>query len=299
MNPNKILITGSTGFVGLRLHRDLKNRFQVVGTHRGFCPGTARVQWIPFDADNDSPASLIEGVQPDCVIHLLALSRTEICAQQPGAAEKINRDLTLELARSSRDHGIRFVFTSTDQVFDGKKGDYSEEDTPRANGVYARTKIEAENGLIDLFKDQPDLLTVFRLALSYGHSDDRHPGPVGWIVNALEKGEPANLFVDEIRSPLYVGDISRAAIDTLSKGYSGLFHLGGRDTIDRHTFGVRIAEKLGLPIELCQPRSVADYSGPEPRSPNCSFNIAKFVQTFGWTPMGVEEGLERILEDNR
>ncbi len=298
MTLKRVLITGATGFVGLRLHRDLSQDFQVIGTYRKDPPGTGGVEWIEFDADIHAPGDLIEESNPDAIIHLLALSRTEGCSSSPDMARQINTDLTLDLARIALNSRLRFLFTSTDQVFDGKKGDYSEVDRPHPTGVYARTKVEAEEGLCELFRNVPDLLTIFRLALSYGHSDELHPGPVGWIINSLTEGLPVNLFKDEIRSPLYIGDISRAMRQTLRNEYSGIYHLGGRDSIDRHSFGVRIAEKLGFPTDLCHAQSVLDYPGPEPRSPNCSFNVSKFIQTFGWTPMGVEEGLERILEDN-
>jgi dTDP-4-dehydrorhamnose reductase len=298
MSQPRVLITGTTGFVGLPVHRDLKDEFHVIGSYRGESPGTEGVEWIEFEGAHDSPLDLVERARPDVILHLLALSRTEKCAKQPEAAADLNTRLTLELAEAALVRDIRFLFTSTDQVFDGTQGNYSEKDPPHPNGVYAQTKIDAENGLAKIFENVPERLTVFRLALSYGHSDEKHPGPVGWIVNSLRKGEPVNLFVDEIRSPLYVADIGRAVTDVIRDGHSGLFHLGGSDSIDRHRFGVRIAEKLGLPVELCLARSVKDYPGPEPRSPNCSFNIGHFVETFGWTPVGIEEGLERILKDN-
>lgn len=298
MTTQRVLIVGATGFVGLRLHRDLLDRFAVTATFRGTHPDTGGVEWIEFDADRDDPSALIKAAGPDAVVHLLAVSRTEACARDPETAGRINTRLTEALGRAAKNEGKRFIFTSTDQVFDGAKGSYSESDPPTPTGVYARTKVAAEESLGRVFSDSLENLTILRLALSYGHSDEKHPGPVGWIVNALRKNEPVQLFHDEIRSPLYVGDVSRAVNDIVLNGRSGLYHLGGSDSIDRHSFGVRIAEKLGLDPGLCLSRSVKDYPGPEPRSPNCSFNVSKFIRDFGWTPIGVEEGLERILGDN-
>ncbi len=179
MKHQRVLITGATGFVGLRLHKDLRYIFQVIGTYRGVTPLTQGVDWIEFNAETDSVLEMIDKTHPDFLVHLLALSRTEICAKQPETAKDINTRLTLELGTAAQERGIPFLFTSTDQVFDGMRGGYSEEDPPHPQGVYARTKVDAEAGLGKIFEKTPGLLTILRLALSYGHSDPKHPGPVG------------------------------------------------------------------------------------------------------------------------
>jgi dTDP-4-dehydrorhamnose reductase len=293
----RLLLTGATGFVGQRLCRDLGVRYKLLGTHHGSFRETPDVTPVFFEAENDSPEDLVAETEPDAIVHCLAISSAAECARDPERAHKVNVEVTARLAAAAKKHRIRMIFTSTDQVFDGKRGDYVEEDAPHPVGVYARTKVDAEKVLWRVFEGCEELLTIFRLALSYGWSDDAHPGPVGWILKNLERGEPVTLFRDEIRSPLYVGDISRAVADSIEFDRSGLYHLAGRDKMDRHTMGVLIADRFGFDRSLCLSRSVADHTGPEPRSPDCSMMSDRFEKVFGWRPVGVEEGLRRMEEE--
>jgi len=292
----KVLVTGATGFVGQRVCRDLVENYRVFGTCREYPPPTG-VTPVYFEAESDPPEALVAEVGPDVLIHLLARSRGEACAEKSKLARRINTEVTLRLGAAARDRGIATIFTSTDLVFDGRRGDYTERSRPSATGVYARTKIEAEEALREVFAGCEDRLTVFRLALSYGWSDAKHPGPIGWIVHSLREGKPVTLFRDEFRNPLFVGDISRAATDAIEKGISGLYHLAGRDKMDRYTMGVLIAERFGLDAGLCLSGSVEDYTGAEPRSPDCSMRTEKFQRVFGWRPIGVEEGLSRMVKE--
>ena len=137
-SPQRVLVTGGTGFVGQPLLRTLAKPFQVTATYREKHPSAWGVDWVKVEAESGSPEDLVAKTEPDVIVHLLALSRTETCANQPDLAKKVNTDFTLELAEAARLRGVRFLFTSTDQVFDGTKGNYSEEDAPNPRGARMR-----------------------------------------------------------------------------------------------------------------------------------------------------------------
>lgn len=296
----RVLVTGATGFIGGRFIRDLAGSDDVIATCRGL-----RSDWgsyvtpVTWEAAKGAPEVLLALFEPEVVVHLMAFSRTEACAQHPEKAYLLNTEVTERLAQAACYRGVRMIFTSTDLVFDGRKGNYVEDDAPNAMTTYARTKIEAEKSLINVFSQRPELLTLFRVGLCYGWGDESHRGPAGWVLDDLGTGRPVDLFEDEFRAPLYVGDASRALVESINNDHCGVYHLAGPERMDRATLGRKMAENFGLDANLIRPKSVREYPGPEPRSPDCSLNIAKFTQTFGWKPAGVDEGLAHMAGENR
>ncbi len=296
----RVLLTGATGFLGGRVLRDLAGNHQVFATHHGSLDETASyVTPVPWEAGNGAPEVLLALFEPDVVVHLMALTRTEACAKNPERARILNTEVAARLGQAARFRKTRMIFASTDLVFDGTKGNYTETDEARPASTYARTKREAEQALQGIFHDRPELLTIFRIGLSYGWGDSAHTGPIGWLFHNTESGQPTDLFTDEFRTPLFQGDASRAILEAIEHGHSGLFHLGGADRVDRHALGMRIAERFGLDTGLIRKKSIRDYRGPEPRAADCSMISSRFAETFGWAPLGIEEGLARMWEERK
>jgi dTDP-4-dehydrorhamnose reductase len=253
---------------------------------------------VAWDALHDSPSELLDSTRPDAIIHLMALSKADLCEKNPELADRINQEVTCELASLALSREIPFIFTSTDQVFDGRKGCYRESDlVSKTPSVYARTKIDAEKSLQNLFADYPQLLTIFRLALTYGRSKNLYEGPSGWLFRSLAHHQKVKLFTDEYRNPFFIGDFSRIMFDTLIRRVHGLFHIGGPERMSRYEMGIRTAQVLGYPTDLIEPVSIKDFPGSPPRSPDCSFDISSFCATFGWTPSSLEAGLEIMQAD--
>jgi dTDP-4-dehydrorhamnose reductase len=274
--------------------QDLADKHAIIATHHSGIDLPHGVNAVHWEAVKGAPEALLALCEPEAVVHLMALSRTEACSANPDLAQLLNVEVTRRLAQAAFYRKTRFVFTSTDLVFDGGKGDYTETDSPHPVNTYSRTKWEAEQVLNEIFQRRPNLLTIFRIGLSYGWSDGLHTGPVGWLFDTLKARKTVDLFQDEFRSPLYQGDVPRAIHDCLTQGYSGLYHLGGPEKVDRYSLGVKIVDYFNLDASLIHARSVKEYQGIEPRSPDCSMVIEKFVNTFGWQPVGLDEGLKMM-----
>lgn len=200
--------------------------------------------------------------RPDLVIHCAALSRTGLCEQEPERARQINVEATRSLADLAKD--VPFIFLSTDQVFDGAKGQYVETDAVRPLNVYGKTKAEAEQVVL-----ANPAHAVVRIALTAGTSPTRDRSFVEDMVRTAAKGTMMTLFTDEFRCPLPAGALVRALWEIGLQGRRGLYHLGGRERLSRWEIGELLAARFPELRSSIQPGSVADYQGP-PRPPDLS-----------------------------
>ncbi len=200
--------------------------------------------------------------RPDLVIHCAALSRTGLCEQEPERARQINVEATRSLADLAKD--VPFIFLSTDQVFDGAKGQYVETDAVRPLNVYGKTKAEAEQVVL-----ANPAHAVVRIALTAGTSPTRDRSFVEDMVRTAAKGTMMTLFTDEFRCPLPAGALVRALWEIGLQGRPGLYHLGGRERLSRWEIGELLAARFPELRSSIRPGSVADYQGP-PRPPDLS-----------------------------
>jgi len=201
------------------------------------------------------------------MIHCAALSRSAACEKHPEFARESNVDMTRLLCRLFRDASL--IFFSTDLVFDGQKGNYSETDAVNPLTVYGRTKAEAEQIVLSNPRH-----TVIRLALNAGVSPTGDRAFNEEIHNAWRRGETLKLFTDEFRTPIPAAVTARVVWELADKGATGLFHLGGIEKLSRWEIGQLLAERWKDVTPKMVPGSVRDYKGP-PRSPDTSLDCAK------------------------
>lgn len=236
MNKNlpKCLITGASGFLGRELVEAAKERYKVYVTSKKTVMPDKECLYGKCDLTSYSEMlSMIEQVKPEIVYHLAALSQPNSCAENPSYSEKINYEASVNLAGVCADRGIKFVFTSTDLVFDGKKAPYREEDSVNPISHYAEHKIMAEEEILN--KSENSL--ICRLPLMFGRET------ILSMMEVLDKGEKLRLFEDEFRTPLSNVNAARALIDAAD--LKGLYHFGGKQRVSRLDMGSRAALILG------------------------------------------------------
>ena len=239
---------------------------------------------IRADADLTDAAqvhTLWQRHRPDLIIHCAALSRTGACEQDPAKARLINVDATKRLADLADE--ISFIFLSTDQVFDGLKGQYVETDQVNPLNVYGQTKAEAERAVLENRKH-----TVMRIALTAGMSPTRDRSFVEDMVRAAGKGTTLTLFTDEFRCPITAGAVARALWEFAAKPGPGLYHLSGRDRLSRWEIGTLLTHWYPELASAIQPGTLADYQGP-PRPPDLSLCSDKIQALLSFTLPGLRQ----------
>ncbi len=276
------LVTGAAGLIGGYLVRTAPRwvpDWDVRGVTRAEVDLTDRAQ----------VKRLWNRHRPDLVIHCAALSRTGLCEQDPAQARLINVEATRILADLARD--VPFIFLSTDQVFDGAKGQYVETDAVHPLNVYAQTKAEAEQIVL-----ANPAHGVVRIALTAGTSPTRDRSFVEDMVRSAAKGAKLTLFTDEFRCPLPAGALVRALWEFGVQRRAGLYHVGGHERLSRWEIGELLATRFPALRASIQPGSVADYHGP-PRPPDLSMRSEKMQALLSFRLPGFRQWLTDASPD--
>jgi len=285
----RILVTGASGLLGLNLALEAAPEHQVLGlTHSH--PLAAPFETRQLDLmDADACAALLDDFQPEWLIHCAALANLEACEQQPAWAARLNAEVPAELAASARERGIRFLHISTDAVFDGERGSYSEADAPNPLSIYAETKLAGE---LAVQAADPDALLA-RVNF-FGWSLSGRRSLAEFFYNKLAAGEAAPGLTDRFFSPLLVNDLADVLYRMLVAGLSGIYHVASPVSLSKYEFGVAIAERFGFDPDLVQPTEAAELNYVAPRAGILTLNIEKLTAALGRELPDVHSGIDRL-----
>ncbi|EDM25002.1 hypothetical protein LNTAR_03704 [Lentisphaera araneosa HTCC2155] len=272
----KVLITGIHGFLGTELANVLSEDYEVYGTYFNSSATSSSHKTGRCDLRKLSEVkSVLDRVRPSKVFHLAALSDPNTCDREAKLSEEINFLASRLLSELCAERGIKLLFTSTDLVFDGRKGNYSEEDEVNPLSRYAEHKLMAE----EVMKGN-DSASICRMPLMYSTADNKRSMVYG-IKEKLKNREQVGLFTDEYRSAAHVNCASKALMKVSSLEL-GLVHLGGPLRESRYEMGLLIAEAFSLPKYFIKPCLQKDVKMAAERPADVSFDnsvaISKAIQ---------------------
>jgi dTDP-4-dehydrorhamnose reductase len=272
------LVTGASGQLGGHILRELaadgtdKEVLALAG--RGAVDQSVQVLRVDL-RDENALRGTVDNFRPTHVVHAGAMTAVSDACERPKEAERINIYATRVLADAAQLCAARFVFISTDMVFDGTAAPYRESDQPRPVSQYGRTKAAAEL----LLANRTDVLTV-RLPLMYGFACGGRETTFSKQVAALRRGEPLKLFVDEWRTPIWVADAARAVIGLARSTISGLIHVAGPERLSRYELIERTAALLGIANPQLESVSRLSIAATEPRPADLSLDCSTFRSQF-------------------
>jgi len=290
----RILITGASGFLGWNLARALRAGNEVWGTYHEHSIRLegCRLEKVDVCSEHDIK-TLMEMASPEVVLHAAALIDVDLCEKEREKASRVNTVGTQRMARLAAETGSRLICFSTDMVFDGEKGMYTEEDAPRPINRYGETKLAGERLALGAFPDA----VVARLALMYGRVEGGYGSFLAWMLQRLKAGESVPLFVDQFRTPLYVGDVCLAIKRMIEDLHvKGIYHFAGPERVSRYEFGIQLAEMYDFPKRLLRPVRMCDLERLMPRPRDTSLDNRKAEREIGMTFKGIREGLRAMEE---
>ncbi len=236
----------------------------------------------------DEVVAAFRAAKPDVVIHAAAMSGVGDCFRDPTLARRTNTTATRLLAELAERQPARFIYVSTDLVFNGTKQWYTETDCPAPLSVYGQTKAAAERAVLDHRNH-----LVLRISLLFGPSINESTVVLPTTDSvALRDGTPCTLFEDEWRTPLSLDVAAKGLLAAAASDVSGILHLGGVERMSGWTWDSGSARVMGKDERLCQAACRDDVTAAEPRPRDTSLSSELWERTIDNFPRpGFEESL--------
>jgi len=231
----KILLTGSTGYLGSLIRTYLSNQYDFI------CPKRN-------DLDLYNPESAYDYLMPQefaAVFHMAANGQTKDCEEKPELTQRLNTLSTIEIAKICKEKNAKLVFFSTEQVFNGQVGaPFSEEQQPKSITNYGQQKIEAE----EYISANLDNYLIMRLSWQFGLSSKdikASPNIVANVINALFHKKPTLFTAHENRCMTYAYNLVRN-FDKILDCQNGILHFSSKNTLTTYEAAKYIAGQLGF-----------------------------------------------------
>ena len=285
----RILITGAFGQLGSAVSRHLSEDFDIIRTGRSIPHGK---NGIILDVLNQIYfKEVIQATEPDLVINLAAMTPVDGCELNPNLAKEINITGVQHLCDS---FDGKIIHLSTDYVFDGENGPYSEDDPVCPLSVYGETKLESERILLN---HNPNHL-VIRGNVIYDDSETTKASFFNWVVNSLKEKQEIQVVNDQVNNPTWTKSMADIIALCIEKDLSGIVHWGDADHLNRYDFAIKIAEKYVLDSKLIKAITTEELNQAAPRPLKSGLKSDKLVQALNVVPPSIDECLNAILERN-
>lgn len=292
----RLLVTGASGLLGANMVLAAIGRCRVAA--HAYPAALRAMGFDSLASDLTLPGAverLMDDVRPDWVVHCAAQADVDVCERDPGMAIRLNRDMAANVAREAAARGARLIHISTDAVFDGEAGAYREADSTGPVNAYGRSKLQAEQAVLQAHPQALIVRTNFFTWPAPGRS-----GLAAWFLGRLEAGQECPGFTDARFNPLLASLLAAILLDLVAGKSAGVLHVAGGSCISKHEFGVRLAETFGFDPRLV--RAVSSDAGglTATRGKNLCLNTAKAEQALGRRMPNLKESLDlfRLEKEN-
>ncbi|OVA14104.1 dTDP-4-dehydrorhamnose reductase [Macleaya cordata] len=315
MERKKVLVLGGTGYLGQHLLqgfseiKEQQQPYYLAFTHHSALPPQSLLDAISpstaFHVDLQTGQGL-DSIsttfgQPHVIVNCAALSVPRACETDPTAAMAINVPSSVVKWLSSFDESVFLIHLSTDQVYEGVKSFYKEEDETVPVNVYGKSKVAAEQ----FISTNCSNFAILRSSIIYGPqtiSPVAKSLPIQWIDSVLFKGDEVEFFHDEFRCPVFVKDVVNIILALINRWISDkkqmklLLNVGGPDRVSRMQMAEAVATVRGYSTSLIKAVSASSVNRGVNSPADISMDISRLVQTLGITPTPFIDGVKLTLE---
>lgn len=276
----RVMVIGGTGLLGKALVREGSGEeIMALGSREVDIREATRVREV------------VEKERPQWIVLAAAYTDVDGCESDPRRAFEVNRDGPVNVAEAAKSFGAKLLFLSSDYVFDGKKSSpYETGDQRNPQGVYGRSKAEAEVRLLEVLPE----VCIARTSWLFGVGGKCFPD----TILKLAASRPALDVVNDQRGcPTYTIDLARAIAELCRKDANGIVHVANSGDCTWFEFAREIVKGAGLHTEV-RPVSSEQMARPAPR-PAYSVLAATSLQKYGIEMPSWKDALQRYLKERK
>ncbi len=265
----KLLITGATGFVGSRAVKALRDKYELLTPSHS-----------AFDITSSESISLyLEQNCPEAILHLAAISNTGYCEEHPDESYRVNVLGVTNLAAAARKYGAKFVFFSSDQVYNGntEKGLLSEDVSTAPENHYGRHKKAAEEEALRLCGDT----VALRATWMYDNALEGMRTHGNFVLNirkAIAEKTSLKFATREFRGITWVDEVVSNLPHTFALP-GGVYNFGAENTLNTYETAMAYCDMLGC--EGINELILPDHDRFPSHERNISISMRKAVEASG------------------
>jgi dTDP-4-dehydrorhamnose reductase len=292
----RILIVGANGMLGQSLcrHYSLLRNVQLLACSLENKLLVNSIDYIACDiTKRESVKKTVLDFYPDYIINASAYTNVDLSETEREATWKVNVKGVEYLSEAARIIDARIIHISSDYIFDGKDGPYSENEKPNPLSYYARTKLAGENAL----KISGVLHSILRTNVLYGADSNSKTDFVRWLINSLIGGKEVRIVTDQLNNPTFVHDLVQGISKVVEYNKTGVYNIGGKEFLSRYDFSQIIADFFNLDKNLIKPITTEELNQPARRPLKSGLITLKAETELGYKPHSIKESLTIIKKD--
>ena len=273
----------------------LQKGHDVISSYRNNVP----VHGKPLEVDLTRSTAVRKaflGVRPDVIINTAAMTDVDKCELEPEAAFSANSKAVSNIANAAKETESFVVQVSTDYVFDGERGAYSENDETRPINKYGESKLEGEKAVMNELDKQ--VWSIARSSVIYGWGRASRPNAATFVYEKLFRGESIRMARDLFSSPTLNTSLSEMLIEIAERQLPGIIHVAGATRLSRFDFAIGIAKTFGLDATLIKAVQARDLRWKAKRPADSSLIVERAQKLLRSAPLNIESAYETLHREN-
>jgi dTDP-4-dehydrorhamnose reductase len=295
MQPKKrnMLITGASGMLGNNLAFYFREKYNVIGLYHEHPVVISGVQTKKAEIFSRDFKEIVISFKPEVLVHCIALSNVDVCEVDHKSTDKLNILGTRVVVDSLKNHETKLLYISSDSVYSGGKGNFSEDDAVDPQNYYGLTKYQGE---LEALKHSNSMIVRTNF---FGWNIQNKHGIAEWVLHELSNHREIRGFKDVFFSSIYSFDLAEILDIAIDTDLTGIFNFGSSESLSKYEFAIEIADRFGLDRSLIKAISIDDFDLKAKRGKNMSLNIDKLTKATNQVLPSTSESINHFYRDYR